>query len=167
MSNVIKYAGQALIYGAIMAMLGYFATMPAYRTFPEGYARITLTFSHGGKPEGGCRRRTAEEIAKLPPNMRRPFDCPRKRVPIFVQLQLDGSTVYEASIEPAGVQGDGPARVYKGIRVAAGPHKVTARLRDSERTEGFDYEREVDVVLKPGRHFVVQFKAEAGGFIFQ
>lgn len=166
MGNVMKYAGQALVYGAIMAMLGYFAAAPAYRHFPEGYARITLAFSHGGKHKGGCRRRTAEEIAKLPPNMRRPFDCPRNRVPIYVQLQVDGSTVYDESLEPAGVQGDGPSRAYKGVRVAAGPHRITARLRDSERTEGFDYEREVNVVLEPAQHLVIKFRAEAGGFIF-
>ena len=166
MVNMLKYAGQAVVYGAIMVMLGYFATLPAYQHFPEGFSRITLTFSHGGKPKGGCRRRTSEEIAKLPPNMRRPFDCPRNRLPVYVQLLLDGNTVYEASLAPTGVQGDGPSRAYKGIKVAAGPHKITARLRDSERTEGFDYEREMDVVLKPTQHLVIKFRAEAGGFIF-
>jgi len=166
MIKIIKYAGQAIVYGAIMVMLGYFATSPAYRHFPEGLARITLTFSHGGKPKGGCHRRTSEEIAKLPPNMRRPFDCPRNRVPVYVQLQVDGNTVYEESLAPTGVQGDGPARAYKGIRIAAGPHKIIARLRDSERTDGFDYEREADVVLEPAQHFIIKFRAEAGGFIF-
>ncbi len=166
MGNAFKYAGQAVVYGAIMLMLGYFATSPAYRHFPEGYALITMTFSHGGKPKGGCRRRTAEEIAKLPPNMRRPFDCPRNRLPVYVLLQVDGETVYEASLEPTGVQSDGPSRVYKGIKVAAGPHKITARMRDSERTEGYDYEREKNIVLKPAQHLVIKFRSEAGGFIF-
>ncbi|MHA1165842.1 MAG: hypothetical protein ACTSP0_09740 [Alphaproteobacteria bacterium] len=166
MGNAMKYAGQALVYGAIMLMLGYFATEPAYRHFPEGYARITLTFSHGGKHKGGCRRRTAEEIAKLPPNMRRPFDCPRNRLPVYVQLQVDGNTVYEASLEPTGVQNDGPSRAYKGVKVAAGSHKITVKLRDSDRTEGYDYEREKDVVLKPAQHLVIKFRSEAGGFIF-
>lgn len=166
MGNALKYAGQALVYGAIMVMLGYFATEPAYRHFPEGYARITMTFSHGGKPRGGCRRRTAEEIAKMPPNMRRPFDCPRNRLPVYVQLQVDGNTVYEESIDATGVQSDGPSRIYKAVRVAAGSHKISARLRDSERTEGFDYEREVDVALEPAQHLVIKFRAEAGGFIY-
>lgn len=166
MGNAMKYAGQALVYGAIMVMLGYFATQPAYRHFPEGYARITMTFSHGGKHKGGCRRRTAEEIAKLPPNMRRPFDCPRNRLPVYVQLQVDGYTVYEESLKPTGVQSDGPSRAYKGIKVAAGPHKIIARLRDSDRTEGYDYERDADVVLKPSQHLVIKFRAEAGGFVF-
>jgi hypothetical protein len=43
---------------------------------------------------------------------------------------------------------------------------VTARLRDSARTEGFDYTRSTEVELKPRQNFVVDFHAATGGFSF-
>ena len=39
-------------------------------------------------------------------------------------------------------------------------------LRDSRRSEGFDYEREAEITLEPGQSFVVDFRAEMGGFLF-
>ena len=38
--------------------------------------------------------------------------------------------------------------------------------RDSARREGFDYTRSTDIELKPRQNFVVDFRAEAGGFSF-
>ena len=50
--------------------------------------------------------------------------------------------------------------------VSAGRHRLVARLRDSDRTEGFDYEHEAEIELAPGQNFVVDFRAVSGGFIF-
>jgi hypothetical protein len=49
-----------------------------------------------------------EEIAKLPPNMRRPLDCPRGRRPIYVELDVGHQVSYRASLPPTGIAGDGP-----------------------------------------------------------
>jgi hypothetical protein len=57
--------------------IGYFATSPKYRQIPDDVALIKLSISHLGDRE--CRKRTPEELAKLPPNMRAPMDCPRER----------------------------------------------------------------------------------------
>ncbi len=37
-----------------------------------------------------CRPRTAEELAKMPPQLRAQQDCPRERSPVRVRVELDG-----------------------------------------------------------------------------
>ena len=65
-----------------------------------------------------------------------------------------------------GLFGDGPSQVYLNFAVPAGRHMLAARLRDSDRAEGFDYERSEDVDIAPGRRLVIEFRQEQGGFNF-
>ncbi len=162
--SAVQVLGQFVVYAAFMAMLGYFATMPAYTYVDPGSAVITLSFGHAGARVSECRRLTPEEIAALAPNMRRPMDCPRGRVSLLVEFELDGETLYRASLAPSGIAGDGASSVHERFVVAPGRYRVTVRLRDSRRAEGFDYEMEEDIELVPGQHLVVDFRAGTGGF---
>lgn len=167
MVRVFQYVGQAVVYAAVAALIGYLATRPVYRQFPEGKAQIKLSFAHGAVRAKECRRLTPQEIAKLPPSERRPNTCERERVPVHVQLDLDSQIIYDAKLEPTGLAGDGPARAYEKFAVAPGPHVVTARLRDSRDVNGFNYETRREVTLSPGQNLAIDFKADAGGFIFR
>ncbi|MCI0431153.1 MAG: carboxypeptidase-like regulatory domain-containing protein [Rhodospirillales bacterium] len=162
----LRFVGQAAVYAAIALLLGYFAQSPLYSAFPDDMAQIKLSFVHGAEPRGECRRLTQEELEKLAPNMRKPIDCPRQRLPLLVELLVDGEPLYRASVEPTGLSGDGPSRVYERFTVSPGGHLVTVRLRDSARAEGFDYERTEQVVLRPGQNLAIDFRAETGGFLF-
>ncbi len=164
---MIRYLAQGAVYAVVAALLGYFSAAPAYQHFPKDKAMIKLAFAHGGSRKGGCRRRTREELAKLPPNMRRPMDCPRRRVPVYVELELDGAPLYRASLPPTGLSGDGPSRVYERFTVSPGRHRLVMRLRDSERDRGFDYERVAEIELRPGQNLAVDFRADAGGFVLK
>lgn len=167
MHSAVKIAGQVAVYAAIMAMIGYFADTPAYRHFPADQALVKLTLTHGGQNKGGCRAATREELEKLPPNMRRKLICGRERLPVTVELELDGEVIYAGTLEPTGLHDDGPARLYESFPVAVGAHRLTARLRDSDRAQGFDYETHTQLELRPKQLFVVQFRVESGGFLFQ
>ena len=68
--------------------------------------------------------------------------------------------------EPSGLWSDGPSSVYERIGVAAGPHTITMRLRDSARESGWDYEQTVNADLAAGRYFTIMFRAANGGFEF-
>ena len=103
----------------------------------------------------------------VPPKERRPHDCARERIPALIQIIVDGRTLYEAQLEPTGIARDGPMRVYRRFAVSPGRHEIVARLRDSKRAEGFDYERAAIVDLKPLQNLAVDFKADAGGFTFR
>jgi len=161
------YVGQAILYAAFAAGLGYLADRPLHRYFADDKSQIKLSFVHGAARVEDCRRLSPQEIAQLPPNERRPNTCGRERVSALVQLVVDGRALYESKLDPTGIARDGPMRAYQKFVVSPGRHEIIVRLRDSKRTEGFDYERIITVDLKPLQNLAVDFKADAGGFIFR
>lgn len=163
----LRLVGQAAIFAGFAALIWTFSQSPDYQPIPEGQAQVKFSFAHGGKAKGGCRDRSAEELAKLPPNMRKTKVCPRERVPVAVEFRLDGDLVYQESLPPTGARKDGASRTYQKFLVAAGTHRLDFRLRDSERSEGFDYVADRTVTLVAGQNLAVDFDAEAGGFLFR
>lgn len=167
MTGPLRCAGQALAYVGFALLLGYFASAPAYTYRPADRAEIKLSFSHGGQRKGGCRPLTPAEIAKLPPNMRRTQACPRERVPLVVEMDVASKLTHREILYPSGLSGDGPSRAYRRFQLPPGEHQLALRLRDSERAEGFDYERSFAVALRPRQNLVIDFRAEAGGFVIR
>jgi hypothetical protein len=96
--------GQVILYGAFAAFIGTFATWPKYQQIPSDVALIKLSISHLGERE--CRKRTPEELAKMPPNMRAPLDCPRERSDIRLEMDLDGEPIFQhrAAADPASTR---------------------------------------------------------------
>lgn len=162
-----RRAGQFLVLAMAAAFAAAFSNWPAYRQIPPGMAVVKLSFVHGGDRSAGCRRRTQEELAKLPPNMRRPIECPRERPPVVTELSIDGHTIFAASLPPGGLSRDGQSQVYRRFEVPAGEHRIVARLRDTPRAQGFDHERAETVSLEPGRSLSIDFRPELGGFVFR
>jgi hypothetical protein len=163
----LRIAGQIVVFTAIFAAVAAFADWPRWQQIPPQAAVIKLSFTHGSNRQAECRKRTPEELAKLPPNMRKPLECPRRRGPVYVELDIDGHAIYRASLPPAGISGDGPSRVYQRFVVPAGPHAVAVRLRDTPRSEGFDHAKSADVILAAAQNFVIDFRPEAHGFVFR
>ncbi len=162
-----RYARQAVLYGLFALALGYFATAPAVVSLPADRALIKVSFSHAGQVKGECRQRSEQELAKLPPNMRAPLDCPRERSPLVFELELDGRPIYRAELPPAGLARDGASSLYRRFPVDAGRHVLRARLKDDVRIGDFNHERAAEVALAPGQVFVIDFNLRAGGFIFK
>jgi len=167
MPKVLRYFGQFVAYALFALAVGYFATQPAYTHLGPDEALIKLSFSHAGAHIRECRKLTQEELNRLPPNMRRPMDCPRERLPLLIELELDGKMLYRDTLPPSGLSGDGASTAYRKFSVPTGSHHLVARLRDSRRNDGFDYEKAVDVSLTPQQNFVIDFRPELGGFLFQ
>jgi len=161
----VSYPLQALCYGAFIAVVGYFATSPAYVHLPPGEALVKLSLSHAGERREPCHQRTPEELAKLAPNMRAATVCPRERVPVEVEVEIDGRPLFSATALPSGLAKDGTSTVYRRAAVPAGTHRFVARLRDSPAA-GFGYVVERTVDLAPGRLLVIDFDRSEGGFVF-
>jgi hypothetical protein len=156
------WAAQALLYGAFALVVGVLANGPSYRHLGPDRAVVKLSFSHSGQRLVACRKLGAEELAKLPPNMRAPTQCPRERAPVVVELDVDGRQVLRKVAPPTGLARDGPSSVYHRVDVPAGEHRVTVRVKDSPGAGGFDHERSTTVTLAPTRILVVDFDAEKG-----
>ena len=113
-------------------VIGVFSRWPAYQHLASDQALIKLSFNHQGKPVADCRRLSAEELAKLPPNMRAPMDCPRERSPITVELDVDGSPALRHVARPTGLSRDGASAVYHRMQVA-GRHAPAGRAPEGRR----------------------------------
>lgn len=163
----VQYAGQALAYAAFFLLVAYLSYNPHHQVLAPGKAVVILSLTHSGKPVGECRVRSQEELAQMSPNMREPLVCPRERLPIYVELEINGSGKFHEQAEPSGLRKDGLASVYGRYEVAAGHYRVVVRMRDSARAEGYDYEQAREVDLSEGRILVVDFDRDNQRFLFR
>ena len=153
----LLWALQAPPYIAFAIVLGIFSSWPGYTYHAADHALIKLSLSHPGKRKVECRKRTREELAKLPPNMRTPMQCSRERWPVLVELKVDGETVFRQHRNPAGLLKDGASSFYEKFAVPAGTHKLNIGINDTGGTETTDFVLERSVDLKPAQALVVGF----------
>ena len=166
MNAVLRYSLQVALYGAFAATLGILSTSPAFEPLPPGHALIRLSLNHAGQRKVACRTRTAEELAKLAPNMRAAEDCSRERAPVRVKVELDGVAMAEIVAQPAGLSSDGASVAYRRIPVVAGTHHLRVAFAD-DAAGTFDRTREEDVHLAPGRVLVIDFEPGKGGIVLR
>jgi hypothetical protein len=161
-----SYPLQAVCYAAFVGAVGYFSTSPAYVHLAAGKAVVKLSFQHAGQRKTPCRERTAEELAKLAPNMRAAQMCERERAPVTVSVDMDGAPLFSMVAPPTGLARDGASTVYRRVAVPAGAHRFVARLEDSmEGKTAFVAERTIE--LGAGRILVIDFDPKEGGWLFR
>jgi hypothetical protein len=163
----VRYALQAVLYAAFAVVVGYFSTSPPYRLLGDDEGLLRLSILHPGKPVGDCRQRTPEELAKMPPQMRTPLDCPRERSPVAVRVELDGRAVIDESFAPAGLNRDGASAGYRRMPIAAGRHSLRVRLNDDARRSDFPFERTAELEVKPGQIVLIDFNPAQGGVLIR
>ena len=158
----LRYILQAINYGVFMGLIWYFATSPSVRIIAEDEAMITIAFAHAGELREPCRKLSAEELAKLAPNMRKPEDCPRERSPVTIEALLDGQLLYRETLQPPGLFDDGGVDVYSSTKIAAGSHLLTLKMNDSVRKKGFNHDFEQQVIIDPAQILLVDFDSRYG-----
>lgn len=163
--NPAAIVGQVILYGAFAAFIGYFATNPRYQHIAPDRALLKLSFAHFGDRD--CRKRSAEELQKLPPNMRAPMECPRERADILLHADLDGQPLYHGLLHPTGIAKDGISTIYRRFELPAGKHLLSVKMNDNARVEGFKFVKEAEIDLKPAQVLVVDFNPDKGGLFFQ
>ncbi len=161
-----RYLLQVVNYAIFMVLVGYFSSAPAYRHLAEDQAMVVLAFSHAGQHREPCREVSAEEMAKLPPNMRRPTECPRARSPVTVELLMDGKPLLSTVAKPPGLFDDGGVDIFLDTTVPAGEHQFSIRMNDSVRMKGYNYTHEQVAVLAPAQLLFIDFNTEQG-FVFK
>jgi hypothetical protein len=165
--KLLRYAGQAALYALFAAAVGYFSTAPRYRHLQPNEALLRLSLNHSGRLVADCRRRTPEELAKLPANMRAPLDCPRERSPVVVRVELDGAELVDETFAPSGLSRDGASTGYRRVPIAAGRHRVRVRFNDDVRVSGFNYKSDRVVDAAPGQVVLIDLLPERGGVVIR
>jgi len=165
--NAMRYLLQFIMYAAFAVVVGYLSFWPRYQYASPELANVKLSLSHATERVVPCVTLSPEEVAKLAPNMRRTLSCERQRLPLILQLSVDGEIAFEDEVLPSGLWEDGPASIYERFDLAPGTHTITVQLRDTAREDGWDYTHSEDVTLVAGRYMTITFKAENGGFAFR
>jgi len=163
--KALRIAAQFALYIPLMAILAYFSTEPRFSVVAPDEALVRVSFIHATQRKEACRERSAEELAKLAPNMRASLDCPRERSPLLVEVELDGKLVLRREVQPSGLRRDGNVAVYERMALPAGRHRIVARLRDRAAGE-FNYVKDETLELAGGRVLIIDFNAARGGFAF-
>ena len=163
----MKLLPEALMYAVFIAVIGLLSVWPPYELVEDDRAIISLVFSHAGDRITECRILSQEELNKLPPNMRKPSDCPRERHPVRVELRSGEKTLYQDVLLPSGIWADGKASIYQRIEVPAGRHELFVGMNDSGGSGDFDSTNSVSVDMRPGRNLVIQFDDEAEQFLIR
>ncbi|HQW58884.1 hypothetical protein [Thermomonas sp.] len=161
------WGAQGVLYAAFAGFLALFSSWPDFRSLQPDEGLITISIAHHGQRLQPCREQSLEELARLPPNMRVASRCPRERAPLLVEVDIDGTTVLRQRAEASGLSRDGAGKLYRRMPMPVGVHQVRVRLRDSNRSEGFDYVREEQVELRPAEILVVDFDSEQREFTFK
>lgn len=167
MRNVPRYLLQLLAYAAFALGIGYFSVAPRYPYAAADAAVVKLSLSHATGHIAPCVRLTPAEVAALAPNMRRAEKCERARLPLGIELEVDGRLVLAEQALPSGLWSDGPASIYRRFELPPGDYRLSARLRDSDRSSGWDYAYTENVRLEAGRYLTITFRAENEGFEFR
>lgn len=167
MGKSLRIVVQVVCYALFAALLGALATWPEYRYRPADVAIVKLSLSHAADRVKPCVTLTPQEVAELAPNMRQAQRCERERLPLTVELDIDGQTFVSLEAQPSGLWNDGPASVYRSFEVPPGAYTMTAKLRDTARSGGWDYSTTEQVLLEAGRYTTVTFAADIGGFVIR
>ncbi|MBF0125100.1 MAG: hypothetical protein HQL60_07175 [Magnetococcales bacterium] len=165
MRTITSWMGQAIAYTAFCLPLYFLSDQPSYRYLQPHESEIKLAFKHAGVPVEECHKRTADELQKLPANMRAAMSCSRERSPITIDILLDGKNITTHTFRPPGVHKDGSTFVYGKFSVPSGSHRMDLQMEDNVRNPGVDHTFSRQVQLRPGQVFLIGFNREQGGFI--
>lgn len=164
---MIRILGQVIAYGCFVAVLGVFSVWPDYQLLDKQEAIVSLTFSHPAERIGECRRLSQEELNELPPNMRKPDECPRERHQVQVEMRFDDRLVYAVTVPPSGLWKDGKANVYQRVTIDAGVYSVFIGMNDSGSGDAYDYQQQQQVMIAPGQNLVITFDELQKTFVIE
>jgi hypothetical protein len=153
----VKIVGEFIAYALFAAVVGLLSVWPKFEVVGEHRAIISLSLTHAGERVGECRALTQDELNELPPNMRKPNDCPRERYPVRIELRSGDEVLYEGTAAPTGLWSDGKSNVYRRVVVDAGQHELFVGMNDSNGENGFDYELAEVIDIVPGRNIAIRF----------
>ena len=165
-NSLVAIIGQLVFFGLFIIVLMVFSNSPRYQHFPSDQALLKVSISHAGQIKGECHKRSAEELARLSPNMRVAESCPRERSDILLELIMDDKQIFLGKLPPSGIRRDGFASIYQRYPIPSGQHRLVARMKDHEKLTDYNYIKQMDITLEPAQVFVIDFNEKAGGFVF-
>jgi len=152
-------------------LIFFLSTRPIFPFYSKDKSLIKFTFQNSGK-QLECKELTEKETGPELKHMRKtnsPYsrmrmDCERKRLPSYVELDLDNRNILSRTYYPTGLRKDGSTFAYEEIPVVPGTHEINIRMRDSEEGKPFDYIFKKNIDLKAGYTTIIDFDKESSTF---
>ena len=88
---------QALLYAVFAAFVGFLSIAPPYQYADPELAEIKLSLSHAADRVEECVKLTPQEINERAIKGEPINECGRERLPLVVELEIDGATALSAS----------------------------------------------------------------------
>jgi hypothetical protein len=108
---------------AVLALLRLGSLAP-YTAERDVGAIVRLAWRARGERVRDCRRRTPDELAKLPVHMRQEEVCEGRILPYRLIVELDGAAAVNELIHGAGAREDRPLYVFQDLVVPPGIHRI-------------------------------------------
>lgn len=145
------------LYAAFGGLIVLFSQRPEIAPVPPDAALLRVSLAYAGARLLPCRKRSAAELERLPPNMRAPLECPRGRAPVRFTLALDGRVLVDQTVAPSGVAHDGASTLYRRIAVPAGRHRLRVTVDGARREQWVELDagRVLSIDYNPHRGVIV------------
>lgn len=152
-----------LLVAAMLTVSTWAASRARYDLPRNPAPELVVSFKHPGQKSENCRDLTEEEKRKIPPHMRPPQICERKRNDVRMRVAVDERVVLDKAYAPAGLWNDGNSLAVERLAVPAGKHRVRVWIGDGPDREKFDFQsEEVELDFEPHELRVVKFDRTAG-----
>jgi hypothetical protein len=123
MTRALRWLSGVVAAAGVLALIRL-ASFTPYTAERDVGAIVRFAWRARGERVSECRRRTPDELAKLPAHMRQEELCEGRVLPYRLVVDLDGAAVVNQLIHGAGAREDRPLYVFQDIVVTAGSHRV-------------------------------------------
>ena len=126
------------LYLAVISAIGYLADSPSYRYTAADKAELKVFVRFSGVRLGDCRQFSAEEVASMPANMKRPAECPREKSPVRFRLHINEELLIDQTLKPAGIHDDGVISFYERHVLDPGVWQLAVAVDTDIQREGYE-----------------------------
>ena len=158
MATPLKYLAQAALYALFFVPLVFVTHNPTHRHLDDNLSVLKIAVRHSGQIIGECETLSAGDYAKLAANMKQLESCPRERSPLQLELRVDGETLYSGTTPASGIHNDGLSSMYRRFTLPSGRHRLQIFMNDDVAVEGYTWELDQDIELRPAQVMVARFK---------
>ncbi|MCU0507321.1 MAG: 4Fe-4S binding protein [Anaerolineae bacterium] len=126
-------SAQSWIVALVVLTLLFGAAILANRPTPAraaGDAQIRLAINHHGELLANARELPPDVVAKLPPGVDPALVLGGERVPVRLQVTLDGETLVAAEYRAGGLRREGSVYGLETVAVAPGARRLVVTLSD-------------------------------------
>jgi len=158
MSRLLAVAFVLVAVGGLAALSGV-----PWAAEPSSAAVIRLAWRARGERVQRCRRRSADELARLPVHMRQEEVCERGIIPYRLRVTINDSLTVNELVRAGGAESDRPLFVFDELPLPPGTYRLSISFDreedpDHKKAGSADEEsdrRETDVLRQTPPHLTL------------